>query len=129
MRAGGGWLGPSRSSTSVTHCSHGLVRGCGPDSHTLTSLVLPWRVSASRWPEPSTISSQGDGRRRLHRVPANRRRKEIDFAPVAVPSPSGAAHTVPIESKWVSSGWRAEARVIEGKFSAGVVATRTVLDL
>jgi uncharacterized protein len=54
--------------------------------------------------------------------------KEIDFAPVAVPSPSGAAHTVPIESKWVSSGWRAEARVIEGKFAAGVVATRTVLD-
>jgi uncharacterized protein len=54
--------------------------------------------------------------------------KEIDFAPVAVPSPSGAAHTVPIESKWVSSGWRAEARVIEGKFSAGVVATRTILD-
>ncbi len=53
--------------------------------------------------------------------------KEIDFAPVAVPSPSGATHTVPIESKWVSSRWRSEARVIEGKFSAGVVATRTVL--
>ncbi len=55
--------------------------------------------------------------------------KELDFAPLAVPTPSGTAHTVPIESKWVSSGWRAEARVIEGKFSAGVVATRTVLDL
>lgn len=53
--------------------------------------------------------------------------KEIDFARVAVPSPSGPVRTVPIESKWVSSGWRAEARVIEGKFSAGVVATRTVL--
>jgi uncharacterized protein len=53
--------------------------------------------------------------------------KEIDFARVAVPSPSGPARTVPIESKWVSSGWRAEARVIEGKLSAGVVATRTVL--
>jgi uncharacterized protein len=35
---------------------------------------------------------------------------------------------VPIESKWVSSGWRAEARVIEGKFAAGVVSTRAVLD-
>jgi predicted AAA+ superfamily ATPase len=54
--------------------------------------------------------------------------KEIDFAPVEVPSPSGVAHTVAIESKWVSSGWRAEARVIEGKLAAGVVATRTVLD-
>jgi predicted AAA+ superfamily ATPase len=54
--------------------------------------------------------------------------KEIDFAPVVVPTPSGPTHSVPIESKWVSSGWRAEARVIEGKFSAGVVATRTVLD-
>jgi hypothetical protein len=55
--------------------------------------------------------------------------KEIDFAPVAVPSPSGVASTVPIESKWVSSGWRAETRVIEGRFSAGVVATRSVSDL
>jgi predicted AAA+ superfamily ATPase len=54
--------------------------------------------------------------------------QEIDFAPVAVPSASGTAHTVPIESKWVSSGWRAEARVIEGRLAAGIVATRTVLD-
>ncbi|MHB1537453.1 MAG: AAA family ATPase [Solirubrobacteraceae bacterium] len=55
--------------------------------------------------------------------------REIDFAPVAAPSASGVARTVAIESKWVSSGWRAEARVIEGKLAAGVVATRTVLDL
>jgi uncharacterized protein len=54
--------------------------------------------------------------------------KEIDFAPLTVPSPSGTARTVPIESKWVSSRWRAGARVIEGKFAAGVVATHTVLD-
>jgi uncharacterized protein len=54
--------------------------------------------------------------------------KEIDFAPVEVPSPSEVVHTVAIESKWVSSGWRAEAKVIEGKLAAGVVATRTVLD-
>ena len=53
---------------------------------------------------------------------------EVDFAPVAIPSPSGVKHTLPIESKWVSSGWRAEAKVIEGRFAAGVVATRTVLD-
>jgi predicted AAA+ superfamily ATPase len=54
--------------------------------------------------------------------------KEIDFGPLSVPSPSGGTHTVPIESKWVSTGWRAEARVIEGRLAAGVVATRTVLD-
>jgi uncharacterized protein len=56
------------------------------------------------------------------------RGKEIDFAPVAVPTPSGTTRTLPIESKWVSSGWRSEARVIEGKLAAGVVATRTILD-
>ncbi len=54
--------------------------------------------------------------------------KEIDFAPVTVPTASGSRRTLPVESKWVSSGWRADARVIEGKFSAGIVATRTVLD-
>jgi hypothetical protein len=37
--------------------------------------------------------------------------------------------SVPIESKWVSSGWRSEAKAIEAKFAGGVVASRTVLDL
>jgi hypothetical protein len=37
--------------------------------------------------------------------------------------------TTPIEAKWVTSGWRSEARTIEGKFGRGLVATRTVLDL
>lgn len=54
--------------------------------------------------------------------------REIDLAPVAVPSAAGVQRTVPIESKWVSSGWRAEARAIEGKFAAGLLATRTVFD-
>ncbi|HEX3392880.1 MAG TPA: AAA family ATPase [Solirubrobacteraceae bacterium] len=53
---------------------------------------------------------------------------EIDFAPVALASPAGVTRTPPIESKWVVSGWRAEAKVIEGRFSAGLVATRGVLD-
>ena len=53
---------------------------------------------------------------------------EIDFAPIPIGSPSGTRKAPPIESKWVSSGWRAEAKVVEGKFAAGVVATRTVLD-
>ncbi len=54
---------------------------------------------------------------------------EIDLAPVPIPSPSGSTFTVPIESKWVPSGWRSEAKTIEGKLARGVLATRTVLDL
>jgi hypothetical protein len=37
--------------------------------------------------------------------------------------------TNPIEAKWVTAGWRSEARTIEGKFARGVVATRTITDL
>jgi len=55
--------------------------------------------------------------------------KEIDLAPVVIPSSAGPRRTVPIESKWVASGWRAEAKVIEGRFAAGVLATRTIFDL
>lgn len=54
--------------------------------------------------------------------------REIDLAPTPVPSSSGTQRTVPIEAKWVAAGWRAEARVIEGKFGAGVLGTRTMLD-
>jgi predicted AAA+ superfamily ATPase len=54
--------------------------------------------------------------------------KEIDFSKVPIPSSAGIKFSVPMESKWVSSGWRAEARTIEGFFASGVVATRTILD-
>jgi len=37
--------------------------------------------------------------------------------------------TTPIESKWMTVGWRSEARTIEGKFARGIVATRTITDL
>lgn len=53
---------------------------------------------------------------------------EIDFGPVPAPTSSGSRHSIPIESKWVSHGWRSEARVLEGKFNGGLVATRAVLD-
>lgn len=53
---------------------------------------------------------------------------EIDFAPVPVPSAAGPQPTVPIESKWVDQGWRAEARTIDGKYSCGILATKSVLD-
>ncbi|MDA8197765.1 MAG: hypothetical protein M0019_11240 [Actinomycetota bacterium] len=54
--------------------------------------------------------------------------KEIDFSKVPIPSPSGVMLSVPIETKWVTTGWRSEAKTIEGYFSSGVVATRTVID-
>lgn len=54
---------------------------------------------------------------------------EVDLAPVAVPTPAGPGTTTPIECKWIDQGWRAEAKVVEGKFGAGVVATKSVLDL
>ncbi len=55
--------------------------------------------------------------------------QEVDLAPVPVPSPAGAAVSVPLESKWVDRGWRSEARVIEGKYGQGILATKTLLDL
>lgn len=55
--------------------------------------------------------------------------KEVDLGPVLVPGASTDRPTTPIESKWVSHGWRAEARTIEGRYGAGVVATKNVTDL
>ncbi|MGA0566911.1 ATP-binding protein [Rathayibacter sp. KR2-224] len=54
---------------------------------------------------------------------------EVDFAPVRVPVAGTHSMTVPVESKWVDDGWRAEARVIDGKYGHGIMATKSVLDL
>jgi predicted AAA+ superfamily ATPase len=54
---------------------------------------------------------------------------EVDLAPIPARGPSGPMMTTPIEAKWVTTGWRSEARTIEGKFARGVVATRTITDL
>ncbi|MBW6455868.1 MAG: AAA family ATPase [Trueperaceae bacterium] len=53
---------------------------------------------------------------------------EIDLAPVPFRTASGTARTTPIESKWVSARWRREARAIEARFAAGILATKDVLD-
>lgn len=55
--------------------------------------------------------------------------KEIDMAPVPVPTAAGPTETVPLESKWVDRGWKSEARTITGKYGRGIVATKTILDL
>jgi len=52
---------------------------------------------------------------------------EVDLAPVEVPVNGGVVRTVPVESKWVDDGWRGEARVIEGKYGRGILATKSVL--
>lgn len=54
---------------------------------------------------------------------------EVDFGPVSTRSAAGTHMTTPVESKWVAAGWRGEARVIEGKFGRGVVATRNIGDV
>lgn len=55
---------------------------------------------------------------------------EIDFAPVPLPTPTGATvTTTALESKWVTAGWRPGARAIEARYSGGIVATRDILDL
>ncbi|MCK9876533.1 AAA family ATPase [Frankia sp. Ag45/Mut15] len=54
---------------------------------------------------------------------------EIDLGPVRVPSPAGPMMTTPIESKWIDSGWRSEARRIEGKYGRGILATKSILEL
>ncbi len=53
---------------------------------------------------------------------------EVDLGRVRVPTTSGHSMTVPIESKWVDVGWRAEAKTIEGKYAQGIVATKSILD-
>ncbi|HWE88177.1 MAG TPA: hypothetical protein VG317_01785 [Pseudonocardiaceae bacterium] len=55
--------------------------------------------------------------------------KEVDFAPVPFATQHGDRPTVPIESKWVSSGWRGESKVIEAKYGRGIVATKSVTDV
>ncbi len=55
--------------------------------------------------------------------------QEIDFGPVAVPGPNGPERTTPIEAKWVTDGWRAEARSIEARYQSGIVATKNITRL
>jgi hypothetical protein len=55
--------------------------------------------------------------------------KEIDFAPVPVTVSEEQQYTSPLEAKWVSRGWRREALVLRGRYGAGVLATKDIVDL
>jgi hypothetical protein len=53
---------------------------------------------------------------------------EVDLGPVPMPAGGQVARTTPLEAKWVSQGWRSEARVVEGKYGCGVLATKNITD-
>lgn len=46
-------------------------------------------------------------------------------SPVSLPGGSGPQLTTPLEPKWVSQGWRREARTLEAKFDRGILALET----
>lgn len=75
-------------------------------------------LQAGRWVNADTIgySRTGSG-------------NEVDLCPITLPTSTGSALSVPIESKWVEQGWRSQARTIEGRFGRGIVATKSILDL
>jgi predicted AAA+ superfamily ATPase len=54
---------------------------------------------------------------------------EVDFAPLPVHVSGNRARTIPVEGKWVTRNWRSEALVMRGRYGAGVLATKNVLDL
>jgi uncharacterized protein len=54
--------------------------------------------------------------------------KEVDLAPCPVPTTAGRALTTPVECKWVTQGWQGEAKVIEGRYNHGIIATRNIVD-
>jgi uncharacterized protein len=55
---------------------------------------------------------------------------EVDFAPIPLSSGAGTRlMTPPIESKWVSDGWRPGARAIETYYGRGFVATKNVFEV
>jgi len=108
-----GWL-PSRLRAGLA----------APDMTTLTEMTLGIHLARAidaleegRWIAADTIgyTRTGSG-------------GEVDLAPVPVTSPAGVARTVPLESKWVDDGWRAEAKTVENKYGAGVLATKSLLD-
>lgn len=104
--------------------SPGLPR---PDFTALNEMALAVAVALAR-----AIDQQDEGRWIADDTIGYTRTgsgNEIDLSPVRIPSTAGPTMTTPIESKWIDSGWRAEARGIGAKYGHGILATKSVLDL
>lgn len=56
-------------------------------------------------------------------------KSEIDFAAVPMAIGGQRSRSTPLESKWVESGWKNEARTMAAKFGRGVLATKNITDL
>ena len=54
---------------------------------------------------------------------------EVDFAPMPISSGGQRTLTTPLESKWVESSWKQDARTIAAKYGRGVLATKNITDL
>lgn len=57
------------------------------------------------------------------------RGNEIDLAPLPVHRGGTETRTVPLEAKWVTKNWRSEALVMRGRYAAGVLATKNIINL
>jgi predicted AAA+ superfamily ATPase len=109
-----GWLGhrlragqPEPTMTSLTEAALATALALAID-----------HAEPGRWTTSDTIGYARTGKG-----------NEVDLAPVPVPSAGSVERTTPVEAKWVSQGWRAEARVVEGKYSGGILATKNITDL
>ena len=54
---------------------------------------------------------------------------EVDFAPLPVHRDGTESRTVPLEAKWVTRNWRSEALVMRGRYGAGVLGTKNIVDI
>nr|WP_042183801.1 AAA family ATPase [Kibdelosporangium sp. MJ126-NF4]CEL15865.1 hypothetical protein [Kibdelosporangium sp. MJ126-NF4]CTQ93790.1 hypothetical protein [Kibdelosporangium sp. MJ126-NF4] len=103
------------------HLRTGLPRPAMP---TLTEMALATAMAVAiedlepgRWMSADTIGYVRTGTG-----------NEVDLAPVPLPAGGSVERTTPLEAKWVSKGWRSEARVVEGKYGCGVLATKNITD-
>ena len=109
-----GWM-PSR-----TH------PGCAePDMTTLTEQAVAMHLARAidQFDEGRLIANDTVG---YARTGAG---NEVDLLPVPISGSAGPARTVPIEVKWVDDRWRSDARTVESKYGAGIVATKSILDM
>lgn len=93
----------------------------GRQSEAALAVTLARAIDASRpgrWEDGDTVG--------YHRTATG---QEIDFAPVPIVTPGGARETAPVESKWVTQGWRREAQTLHATYGRGIVATKDITDL